>query len=380
MFRAARSIAAGMVTIAFPYLILQTLGYPAVTLGLVYTAAAVTTAASSLVFGFLADSWGRKQALIAAGALLPAGCLLLYLSGTTAAVYASAMLGGFSATGSLMGGGVGGAAQPIQSAFIADLTTQDKRTTYFSVFTFASGMFAALGALLSRVLEPRELFLCAAIISGAGVAFLIPTRGRAQEGRARGLTSRAVIGKFTITGVLNGFSQGLVTPFLVPFFILVYDVPKSRMSTYSFVSGAIGALALLAAPVLERHWGFVRSIAMTRGLGALLLAIMPHSPLPAVALGIYFVFPALRVAAVPAQQTAVTVLVESGEVGRALGINQIARLAASSGATTLTGYLFHTDNIALPFYLYAGITLLNVLLYIRFFGISSDLGHGPIEN
>jgi MFS family permease len=374
LFRAARSVAAGMIALAFPYLVLRTLRYPAGILGLVYASAAVATAVLGLIFGLLADSWGRKQALIAAGMLLPAGCLLLYVSGALPVIYAGAMLGGFSATGSLMGGGIGGAAQPIQSAFIADLTTPATRTFYFSTFTFASGLFAALGVLASRALDVRQVFLAACFISAAGVALLIPTQARRPAARARSLPSRSVIGKFTITGVLNGFSQGLITPFLIPFFILVYDVPKSRMSTFGFIAGAAGAVALLAAPFLERRWGFVKSIAITRGLGAVLLAIMPHSPALSVALAIYCVTPALRVAALPAQQTAVTELVGSDEVGRALGINQVARLAASSGAMMLTGYLFHTHNIALPFYLYAGIMLANVCLYFRFFGASPGTG------
>jgi len=381
LFRVARSIAAGMISLAFPYLILRSLRYPAVVLGVVYTAGAIATAVLGLVFGILADSWGRKQALIAAGALLPASCLLVYLSGALPVIFAAAMLGGFSATGSLMGGGVGGAAQPIQSALIADLTTPAKRTSYFSIFTFASGLFAALGALASRPLEVREVFLAACLVSGAGALLLIPMRNTRPTGRARRLPSKAVIGKFTITGALNGFAQGLVTPFLIPFFILVYDVPKSRMSTYGFVSGAAGAFALLAAPFLERRWGFVKSIAITRGIGALLLAIMPLSPVLAVALAVYFVTPALRVAALPVQQTAVTELVSGGEVGRALGINQVARLAASSGAMTLTGYLFHIHNIALPFYLYAGIMIGNVFLYVRFFGEKPGTsGQRPAEN
>ncbi len=374
LFRAARSIAAGMISLAFPYLVLRSLHYPAYVLGLLYTAGAAATAVLGLAFGFLADLWGRKQTLIAAGALLPLSCLLVYVSGALPVLFIAAMLGGFSATGSLMGGGVGGAVQPIQSALIAGLTSVETRTSYFSIFTFASGLFAALGALASRPIEAREIFLVAAVTSGAGVVVLLSLQATRPPGHARRPRINRAIGKFSITGALNGFAQGLVTPFLIPFFILVYDVPKSRMSTYGFISGAAGAFALLAAPYLERRWGFVKSIAITRGAGALLLAMMPLAPALTVALAIYFVTPALRVAALPAQQTAVTELVSSGEVARALGINQVARLAGSSAAMTLTGYLFHLHHIGLPFYLYAAIMLANVFLYFRFFGAHPEVG------
>jgi MFS family permease len=368
LFRVARSVSAGMISLTFPYLILRSLRYPPVVLGLVYTGATIATAVLGLTFGYLADSWSRKRALVIAGLLLPLSSLLVCLSGKLPVIVAAAMLGGYSASGSLAGGGVGGAARPIQSAALAELTTVHARTATFSLFTFAGGLFAALGALLSRVFTVYQVFLVAALVGLAGVACLIPARLKPASAPARELPSRRVIGKFTITGALNGFAQGLVTPFLIPFFILVYDVPKWRMSTYGFVSGALGACAILAAPALERRWGFVRSIAITRGLGAILLACMPLSPLFALALAIYFITPALRVSAVPVQQTAVTELVSETEVGRALGINQVARLAASSGATALTGYLFHVHQIGLPFYLYGGLMMLNVFLYFRFFG------------
>lgn len=356
-----------MISLTFPYFILRSLRYPPVVLGLVYTAATIATAVLGLGFGYLADSWSKKQTLVIAGLLLPASCLLVCFSSKLPIILAAAMLGGYSASGSLAGGGVGGAAQPIQSAALAELTNTETRTAYFSVFTFVSGLFAAFGALLSRLFTVREVFLAAALIGLAGVAFLIPVRLKPASGTMRKLPSRRVIGRFTITGALNGFAQGLVTPFLIPFFILVYEVPKWRMSIYGFVSGALGAFAILAAPALERRWGFVKSIAITRGLGAILLALMPLSPYFALALAIYFVTPAMRVAALPVQQSAVTELVSEAEVGRALGINQVARLAASSGATAFAGYLFHVKNVGLPFYLYGGLMMLNVYLYFRLF-------------
>ncbi len=372
LFRAARSITAGMISLAFPYLVLRTLHYPAYVLGIIYTAAAIATAVLGLAFAFLADLRGRRLALTVAGGLLPVSCLLLYISEALPVIFAAAVIGGFSATGSLTGGGIGGAAAPVQSALITELTRAETRTSYFAVFTFATGLFGALGVLITRALEIREVFLLGFLLSGVGTLLLFGIRAGAPAHREAGLHSRGMIGRFTVTGALNGFAQGLVTPFLVPFFIIAYEVPRSSMSTYGFISGMLGAVALLAAPLLERRWGFVKSIAITRGTGAVLLAFMPLSPMLALALLIYFLTPALRVIALPVQQTALTERVDEGEVGRALGINQVARLAASAAAMSLTGYLFHVRSLGLPFYLYAAIMLVNVALYFRFFGTSPD--------
>ena len=367
IFRMTRSVAAGMISIAFPYLILTTLHRSPFVLGLLYMTAAVATAVFGLLFGFLADTWGKRNTLALVGLMLPVSSLLVYFSGHLAVLFVACVVGGYSATGSLMGGGVGGAAAPIQIVVLADLTTPERRTVIISLFTFLSGLFAALGALVERSFTVQQAFGAATWISGIGMLCLLPLQLSESRGDLRRLESKRVIGKFTLTGALNGFSQGLITPFLIPFFVIVYHLPRSQMSIYGFISGLLGAVALLAAPMLERRLGFVKSIAFTRGLGAALLLVMPLTRLVGLALLIYMLTPALRVMALPVQQTAMTGMVSEAEVGRALGINQVARLAASSGAISLTGYLFDASDIAAPFFIYGAIMAVNICLYFRFF-------------
>jgi len=367
LFRSLRSIAAGMISLSFPYLILQELHRSALTLGVLYTAGSIATAILGLVSGFLADIWGRKRTLLVIGMLLPISAALVFWSSKQSILLLAALLGGFSATGSLSGGGVGGAARPILNAVLSGLTDPAVRTKYFSIFTFASGLCAAAGMLCARLFVGREVFLVAAGIALSGVLLILPMRLRDAFGTPRDLPSKQVIGKFTLTGALNGFAQGLVIPFLIPFFVLVYHLPKAQMAVFGFAAGTLGAGALLLAPRLDRWWGFVKSIALTRGLGALLLVLLPMSPALVIALAIYMVTPALRVAAMPVQQSMLTGLVGESEVGRALGLNQVARLAASSGGITLGGYLLHTGRIGLPFYLYGAVMALNLFFYFRFF-------------
>ncbi|MGC8948937.1 MAG: MFS transporter [Thermoprotei archaeon] len=368
LFRILRSISAGMIALTFPYLILQKLSYSSFILGLIYTAATIATAIFGILFGFMADIYGRKQTLIIVALLLPLSSFLIYVSNNLFILFLAAMLGGYSATGSLSGGGVGGAAQPIQNALIVDLTTPERRTFYFSILTFIAGVTAAIGSLIARVFTIDDAFLIATLISFLSVIVILPIKTRNTRGKMNKLESKIVIGKFSLTGIINGFTQGLVTPFLIPFFYIVYNIPKSEMSIYAFISGLIGSFALLLAPYLERYFGFVKSIAITRGLGAILTVLLPLIKILPVSLAIYFILPALRVAALPVQQSAMTEMVSQDEVGRALGINQVARLAASSTGTTLTGYLFDTPEIELPFYIYGVMMFINIYLYFKFFG------------
>lgn len=373
LFRVTRSFSAGIIVLVFPYYILESLHYSALDLGLLYTAATLGTAGFALLFGFLTDLWGRKGTLVLAGILLPAGALLAFASGRLPILFLAAVLGGFSATGSRAAGSVGGAAQPIQNAVIADLTAVGNRTFYFSLFTFLSGLMGAAGLLVAGLFSARNAFLVAAAASGAGVLFLLPMKLREQRGEWKRLKSGKVIGKFSLTGAVNGISQGLIMPFLIPFFVIVYHVSKERMSVYGFLSELVAAGAILIAPRVERQFGFVKGVAFTRGLGALLLLLLPLTRILALALAVYLITPALRVIAVPAQQTALTAMVRENEMGRALAMNQVARLTASSGAVAFTGYMFDVSDIALPFYAYAGVIAVSLVLYFKFFGARPEL-------
>lgn len=365
--RISRSLAAGMLAIAFPYLVLNNLHHSAFYLGSIFAVATLFTAFFGLFFGTITDIWGRKNTLILATVMLPLGSFLLWSSSSSFILFLSAVLGGFSATGSLAGGGIGGAVQPIQNTILADLVPKERRTFYYSTYAFLNGMAAAVGTIFVKFMSAKEVFFLAGTVSLIGTIILFFMVTPNIKGKFRKLESKIVIGKFTLTGFLNGVSQGLITPFLIPFFIIVYKLPESTMSSFTFISGIIAATSLLIAPYADKKFGFVKSIIYSRGISIILLLILPLVRFLPVALFIYFVTPALRVLAVPIQQTAMTSLVEEGERGRALGINQVVRLGGSSLATEVSGSLFSTSYLAIPFYLYALVMGANIYLYKIFF-------------
>ncbi len=367
VFRILRGVSAGMITLTFPYLILIQLHHSAFKLGLIYTAATIATALFGLLFGFMADIHGRKNILIIVALLLPVSSILIYLSKSLSVIFIGAILGGYSATGSLGGGGVGGAAIPIRTAIIADLAKGKHRTFYFSLITFLGGLAAASGALLVKLLTINDTFLIATILSLMAILAILPIRLKNIKGNPKILKSKTAISKFTLTSMLNGLSQGLIVPFIIPFFVIVYHLPKSEMATYAFISGFIGSFSLLLAPRLDHTLGFVKSIVLTRGLGIILTVLFPIIRILPISVGIYFLIPALRVAAIPVQQSAMADMIDQDELGRAFGINQVSRLAASSGGTMFTGYIFALSLIGLPFYIYGTLMTVNIYLYTKFF-------------
>ncbi len=389
LFRTARSIAGGMMIVALPYLVLNTMHESSLALGAIYVVGVISTAILAVGAGHISDRWDYKGALLVTGAMVPVSAMMVYVNQSFPMLLAASVIGGFAATGSLVGGGVGGAAQPVQSSVIARLSTSENRTTYYSVLAFLSGIAGAAGAMLVHYFSTRNTFLAAAIISAVGTVllFFMTVPEYVATARVQRTQSNKAIRHFSITGALNGFSQGLITPFLIPFFVLVYHMSKSRMAVYTAIGSILGSVALLAAPALERRLGFVRSITFTRALGTALLVIMAVWHNLWLGVAIYLVTPALRIAALPAQQSAIINRVESQSMARALAINQVTRLSGASAAMICTGILFDISELEMPFFLFAGVMAVNIYLYYRFFGHDGQTGatepaaaRGPTES
>ncbi len=366
--RLLRGTAAGLITIAFPYLALTELRTGALLLGLLYALGSVATGLLSYAVSLYGSRRALRPAYFLSLALLPAAALLLLLPPTLPLVALASALGGFSATGSLAGGGVGGVAMPLQTAILSDLIPPGRRTLWLSRFTFFASLSAGAGTLLGGFLGLEAIFLVALALAVGSVLAAVPVPVRTvRRGRPMDRRSHDVIRRFTLTGLLNGFSQGLLTPFLIPFFVLVYGIPRPEMAVYATLSSVVGTFAVLLAPALEHRWGFVRAIVGTRLAAAGLAGVMPFLPF-AGALAVYLVLPALRVAALPAQTAALMGRVAPEDRSEGAGTNQAARVLAAGGATALGGYSLEEVAVAVPFVAYAATLAANAWLYLEFFG------------
>ncbi len=365
--RFLRSVSGGLITIGFPYLILKDLHIGSFKLGIIYTLATFSTALISLIFGILGDIYNRKLFLIILSFFLPISSFFLFLKPTIYVAFFSAIIGGYSATGSLASGGVGGAIMPLMNAIMGDILEKENKVFYFSLMTFITGIGGAVGALIGRFFSIKDIFLFASITSFLASFILIFIDVNNERGSFKELKSKLTIGKFSFVGFLNGLSQGLINPFLIPFFIITYDISKNIMSVYSFIGGLLGSFSPMLATFLNKRFGFVKSITITRGLGAFLVLIFPFVKIFYLSVLIYILLPSLRVIALPIQQSKMVEKTDSKETARAFSLNQVSRLSASSIGTFLASEFFLIDAIFMPFLLYSIIVFVNIGFYKKFF-------------
>jgi len=371
-FRVFRGIAAGVIVVSFPYFVLSAFNHGHLLLGIFYAVGTLVTAAAGFFLGVWFDRHPTRLLTIGTALLLAISFFIFAaLPHTWFFVLLASALAGVSATGSMAGGGVGGIAVPLQGALVARLIPSQYRTAVYSLLTFVAGISLAIGIGISSTYNIETLFIIGFIASVASVIplFFLPRAAFDAPAPATEKTAQTkALFDFSITGLLNGFSQGLTVPFLIPLFIIYYQTPRGDMSWYSFAASVVSSGALLLAPWFDRRWGLVQSMIITRGAGIIALlciALIRFFPL---AIFLFIIFPTLRVIALPIQQRAITDIAGPADTGTVLGANQGTRLVSASIGSAFAGYLFERGLTILPFYGYAIVATYNLVLYKKFFG------------
>lgn len=368
-FRFMRSIATGMIAIVFPFLVLQKDHWSIWHLSLIYIFSILVSAGIGYGASLYAHVHGEKKALFLFSGLFPISTAFLLINAPWA-VLVAAILGGYSSTGSRVGTQIGGILQPVQRSALSKLIPANARTIWFSIFPFLGGIFSALGVLLSNLFSIQEVIFIATLISILSLGWIgaihIPQSSSVPESISS-TTSKKNIQKFSITMAINGFTQGLLSPFLIPFFIIVFHIPRVQISYYSSCGAILGSVSLLSAPWIEKKLGFLSSIFIFRGCGTLLLTILPFCHWVVLALIIFIISPSLRILTVPIQQSTFSQLVDAHQLNLAFGTSFLYRRLASASALGVSGYLFNHLDFNWPFLIYGSCMASNLMLYYLFF-------------
>jgi len=233
--------------------------------GLILTTFGITSAASTLLFGALADRYGRKRFVLLGGILASPALAIFGLVPASApwgvpAFFAAAVLGGLSEAMYASSWG----------AMLADKATNEKRTSAFSLSFFISTISFAVAGFAPGILGPldsiygidivtghRYLFVTVAAISliVAGVlimnVMLVAVSQRTNEIgllKAVGARNRQIIALFlteaaclSLLGALVGIAMGAGGVWLMRFAFPVLDFAAPAWASLSAVAVAIAS-------------------------------------------------------------------------------------------------------------------------------------------
>ena len=273
---AIESVPFGVLAVAVP-LYLKLLGHSEVLIGTFFSVLGGTAVVLILPFGILADRLGRKPMVMLGGGLAGVVFLLLPLAGNVAFLLLAAVLGGLAEALFFS----------TLQALLADATTEENRTAVFGISFFLGAAAGGLGSLVSSVpdlLTARgwavvpgyaPLFLATGVLLFASPVLLarVHVTGR-RKAAGEGLLPRrssSIISRFLASNLIIGLGAGLIVPIFSLWFFLKHGQREAFTGPLFALGAGINAFASLAAPVLARRHGLVRTGVALQGTATLLL-------------------------------------------------------------------------------------------------------------
>lgn len=338
------------------------------TSGLILTVTGITAASSTLLFGALADRYGRKRFVITGGILASMSLAIFGLIPANTpwgvpTLFAAAVLAGLAEAMYASSWG----------AMLAEKATNQRRTSAFSLSFFIATISAAIGGFSPSILGPldsyfgidivtghRYLFVTVAAVSLLGPAFVLrisESEARRPDGGRLHLIprkSRRVVARYSIAGIMIALGAGMVIPLVPGWSYLKFGVTDEVSAPIlGGVNSLVMGVANLATPRLARRFGTVKTIVLTQASSTIFLFSMPFATTFATASSIFIVRSMLMMMSNPTEQSLLMGLVAEEERSTASAITAALWRLPNSFSTAIGAYLMGLGGfyLSVPFFL-----------------------------
>jgi MFS family permease len=383
--RGVRAFAFSYLSVVFA-IYLNQLGYSTVTIGLVISTASASGAVLTAIWGFLSDRYGRKNILMLLAVLTIMSNTLYIFFSQLFFIFLAVIIANVGTGGSGGGGQGGGPFNPVEQALLAEKCTPVNRNRVFSSNAFVGSVMGSAGALVSGlpdylqqhwswqpVASFKPLFALTILLSI--VLFFayasidehhVPPK---RENRGRKPINRFVL-KISLLGMVDNLGGGLIGPLLSYWFFLRYGVELKSLGLMFFLSYLLAALSFLCAPVIARHLGVVKTMALSHGAASLIYLFLPLAPTFSVAAALTILRSFLAYMDNPLRNSFVMGIVRPEERGSAAGITTLSRHVPVAISPTLSAYLMQAFALNVPIFLGGFLQLTHdVIFYYLFRGV-----------
>ncbi len=357
--RGVRGFGDGFTALLLP-VYLTNLGFSAFQVGVLTTATLLGSAGLTLLVGLAGHRASAKG-------LLFATCVLMGLTGlafSQAHDFWPLVVVGFVGTLNPSGGDVS-PFLPLEQSLLAQAGPPSQRTDLFARYSLTGSLTTALGALAVGLLGPLHAvtgLTQLSLIEGAFVAYGL--LGLVSAGLYRGLPNppsqaqsrrtplgpsrRNVLGLAALFS-LDSFGSGFMVQSLFALWLFHrFGLSLAVAGGFFFWSGALSAVSQLAAPVLARRIGLIRTMVFTHIPASLCVVAVAFAPNVAIAFGLLFIRALLSNMDVPARTSYVMAIVTPAERAAAAGVTNVPRSLASAFSPALAGFLFSISPFAWP--------------------------------
>lgn len=365
----------GIRAFAFSYLgvvfaiYLNQLGYSTVTIGLVISTASASGAVLTALWGFLSDRFGRKKILMLLAALTIVANLIYVFFSHLIFILSAVIIANVGAGGSGGGGQGGGPFNPVEQALLAEKCTAENRNHIFSTNAFVGSLMGSLGALVSGlpqylqesfdwqpVASYKPLFALTIIFSII-LIFAYSTISehhvpRNREKKDPSVSARSgFVTKIALLGMVDNLGAGLIGPLISYWFFRRFGVELKSLGFMFFLSYFFAALSFLAAPVLARYMGVVKTMAFSHGLASLIYLLLPLAPSFSIAAAMTVTRSFLAYMDNPLRSSFIMGIVRPEDRGAAAGITTLSRHVPVAVSPSLSAYLMQSFSLNVPIFL-----------------------------
>jgi MFS family permease len=365
--RFVRSIGQGALAVDFA-LYLRALDWSAVAISAVLSAALITGVVLTLIAGPLSDGGGRRRFLFAYEAAQTLAGVAALLSAQPILLAVVTMVGGFGRGGN---GGAGPFA-PVEQAWLAQALAPMRRGPVYSLNAALGFLGNAVGAILAAApsslhtilpgaLAYRPLFLLSAAGSLLCCALIlrtpdseakqppVPVEPNPRHGVAR-RENRLVL-RLMIANVMNGAGVGATGPLIAYWFAVRFGEGPGEIGPLMAGGFLMAAVASVATGWLSKWLGMVRAVIAMRLVGLALLIALPLSPNFGLAATLYILRAMFNRGTTGARSALSISIVRPHRRGFAASMANVSMQIPRSVSPVLTGILFATNNLVLPFFI-----------------------------
>jgi MFS family permease len=356
--RGVRGFADGFAVIILPAY-LSAIGFDAIQIGIVATAALLGSSLLTLVVGFVAPKHDLRTMLLFGAALMAATGIVFPNVQHIAFVLLIAFVGTVNPQA-----GDSGVLVPLEHAMLARGVADRDRTRAFARYSLTGALATAAGSLaaatpdllvaagVGRLVSFQAMFYGYAAL-GALAAVLYRQLPRAQAEMKGASTplgpSRWTVYKLAALFSLDSFAGGLVVQSLLALWLFErFDLSLSAASLFFFWTSVFTAFSYPVAAWLSRHIGLINTMVFTHIPSSIFLILAAFSPDLILALALLLVRSALSQMDVPARSSYVMAVVTPAERTAAASVTAVPRSLASSLGPALAGALLATPFSGLP--------------------------------
>ena len=376
--RGLRDFGDGFVAILLPTY-LSALGFSAIEIGFIATAALLGSALVTLAIGLFCGRYDLRWLLILASGLMVA----TGIGFSFAQDFLFIILVAFAGTANPSAGSAS-LFIPLEHALLAGTVVDAERTRTFSRYSFVGSLAGALGSLaaatphllnalgINQIAAVKWMFVLYALLgmTGGFIYARMPARlptlspdKKAPLGR-----SRVIVYKLAALFSLDAFAGGFVVQSLLALWLFErFGMSLTAASLFFFWSGVISAFSIPVATWLARKVGLINTMVWTHIPASVVLILAAVAPNLWVALGLLGVRAALSQMDVPSRSSYVMAVVSEAERAAAASITSVPRSLAAAASPALAGILLASSFRGWPLVICGTLKIFyDLLLLVQF--------------